>query len=351
MAREVVPVSQLGRRVTEQGRIRLGKKMSTSRGGTRPGSIDTFRFTSADKTAIEQLAATYGGKVEACEDKNLRGQWEVETLVNEIGVILPPNALGDTPIYEQWSGGGLVVRCDGVTASTPRKLGNGEWDFAEAACQCLTSGKNDCKVKVRLSVILRDIRFGGSWLLTTSSWNAAHELPGMIEMIEAVQDQGLTPALLRLVRRNEVRFGETKTFVVPTLAVDASVNDILAGGNALAAAPGGATRALPSAGAPAFDPDDEVAEGVLEPEWDYDELLAVAEDVAVTWNTANTTNTVTSTKLLTMLAAQLTGQSGVSVKELDTDQHDKLRSLMFSILEGSTEITSIAGGRVRVKKG
>lgn len=350
MAREVVPVSQLGRRVTEQGRIRLGKKVAGGR-GQRPTSIDTFRFTSPDKTAIEQLAAQYGGKVTACEDRNLKGQWEVETLVNEIGVILPPEALGGTPIYEQWSGGGLVVRCDGITASTPRKLGDGEWDFDESACKCLTSGKNECKVKVRLSVILRDIRFGGSWLLTTSSWNAAHELPGMIDMIEAVQDQGLTPALLRLVRRNETRFGETRTFVVPTLAIDASVNQILAGGNELSApSSGGERAALPPASGPAFDPDDEVAEGVIEPEWDYEAVSTMAADVAGIWNTEHATNTVTPLKLLTMLAEQLTGIQGVSVKELDTAQAGKLTEMLANVLDGSIEITAIAGGRVKVRK-
>ena len=53
----IKPLAQLGR-APEQGRIRLGVKTERAM-----KSLDTFRFTSLDKSAIEQIASIYGGVV------------------------------------------------------------------------------------------------------------------------------------------------------------------------------------------------------------------------------------------------------------------------------------------------
>ena len=53
----IKPIHDLGR-TPEHGRIRLGVKTERAM-----KSLDTFRFTSPDKEAIEQIADAYGGDV------------------------------------------------------------------------------------------------------------------------------------------------------------------------------------------------------------------------------------------------------------------------------------------------
>ena len=45
-----MPIITVQRRLAEQGRIRLGQKVATSGGRTRPDKLDRFRFTSANTT-------------------------------------------------------------------------------------------------------------------------------------------------------------------------------------------------------------------------------------------------------------------------------------------------------------
>jgi hypothetical protein len=76
-------------------------------------------------------------------------------------------------------------------------------------------------------VIIPSIRFGGSWRLESKGWNAAEELPGMAEMLANIQDGGHLRGRLRLEHRQSQ--GGRRKFVVPTLAIDVSVNEMLTG--------------------------------------------------------------------------------------------------------------------------
>ncbi len=45
-------IIDLQRRLREVGRIRIGEKVATSNGRSRPSKLSTFRFTSRDRQVI-----------------------------------------------------------------------------------------------------------------------------------------------------------------------------------------------------------------------------------------------------------------------------------------------------------
>lgn len=231
--RAVVPLRDLNHRLPTLGRIRIGVKVpGTSKNGKayeRPKSIDTFRLTSHDQEALEQVAAIYGGTVKPWnEPKADPGQFEVITTANELRVVLPPDPLGGSPTYEYWTGGGADRRCDGITCARMVKGPEGT-EQIEVPCLCTAEGAMACDPYTRLSVILPEVRFGGVWMLATKGWDAAQELPGMVELLASMQDRGLTNGLLKLEHRRKVVAGETRHFPVPVLALMDSMDALVAG--------------------------------------------------------------------------------------------------------------------------
>ena len=72
-------IQDLGR-TPEHGRIRLGVKTERAM-----KSLDTLRFTSPDKEAIEQIADTHGGNVKSwTPPKSKQQQWEVITTSSRV---------------------------------------------------------------------------------------------------------------------------------------------------------------------------------------------------------------------------------------------------------------------------
>lgn len=222
MARAVVRVADFGRRLPEAGRIRFGEK--GSRG--EPRKLDVFRFTSRDEAAIGEIAALYGGTAEPWSAQP--GQWQVKTAAKEIPIVLPPDPLRGTPIYELWAGGGVLRRCDGEVCFMPRQTDTGA-ELVEQPCVCAANGTLECKPITRLTVLLPEIKFGGGWRIESNGWNAAQELPGMVEMIQVLQERGLTRATLALEARTSKLGGKTRNFMVPVLRPAVSVDAILSG--------------------------------------------------------------------------------------------------------------------------
>jgi len=216
----VVPLNQLQRRAPEAGRIRMGIKT-----GRAMKSIDTFRFTSPHRKAIEQLAELYGGDPAPwSEPKAAPNQWEVITEASSIEVLAQPG--GCTIWYELWTGGGCARRCDGVTVEVA-----GRDDMLDVPCICNAKGARECDPITRLNVVLPNLDFYGVWRLQTKGWNAAKELPGMFDLVVELSEAGrMVRALLNLEQRKSVSNGQTKNFVVPTITVAASPNELLAGG-------------------------------------------------------------------------------------------------------------------------
>lgn len=240
----VTPLSQIGHRMPEAGRIRFGVKGPKG----QPVALDKFRFTSESRSIIEKLAALYSGEPKVWNPGRGRSEWEVVTDAQEINVVIPPNALGGTPIYELWSGGGVQRRCDGDTLMIPTNTPDGTV-VQEAPCICSAKKQMECKPITRLSVMLPDLPFHGTWRLEAKGWNAAHELPGMVEMIVSLADRGLTVALLALEKRTVTTGGQTRHFVVPVLRIPATLQQLAAGQAGLAGlSPAGSSPAAIEAG-------------------------------------------------------------------------------------------------------
>ena len=226
MAKQVVPLGT-DYRIPEQGRIRLGVKTERAM-----KSIDTFRFTSQDECAIRDLADIYGGVAEPWTPQRSKdSQWEVITSASEIRVFLPPDSID--VCYEEWSGGGLVRRCDGVTMTVPVETPDGV-SMDEAPCWCASQQEEkdipmSCRPHTRLRVILPDIRFGGIWRLESKGWHASKELPGMAQILEQLQAIGIVEGRLVLEKRTKVSGGKTKKFVVPRLITNTTPSQILKG--------------------------------------------------------------------------------------------------------------------------
>lgn len=238
-------------RLPEAGRIRLGRQVPTRNGKTRPDKLTTLRFTSNDKSSLETIAGLYGGTVEPWNN-----EWETITKAPEVPIVLPvDDPLGGTPIYELWSRGGLERRCDGETASCPKRVSDDEVVYEEQPCLCNHRQVAECKVTLRLSVVLPEVPFGGVWRVETHSWNAAAEIPGMVAAVQAFASRaGFVRAFLGIRQEERMEAGRKKQFIVPYLRMDDSVAGILAGSAGLSAIPPVTHRELapvvPPAGVP-----------------------------------------------------------------------------------------------------
>lgn len=304
MARPPIPIKNLARRLPELGRVKDGVKVA---GKGQPKAIDTLRFTSQDPKALAQVAATLGGEVKPYSDPKSTDTHELVTPVAECPVILPPDPLGGTPMYEHYTGGGRERWCDGVTCEKWRKGPDGPEPY-EVPCECAAAGELTCKPTVHLSVILPFTRLGGTWRWTTHSYNAAVELPGMVEAIQALQAKGLTRGVLRIDSRTQVLAGVTRHFKVPVLGVDATADELASGQaslGALSAAPtpavgavgeieaGGAPRGEPSGAVdtpasapPPPSPDDDIVDAELVDDDPLELLRAAMADVKPAWTEA-----------------------------------------------------------------
>lgn len=210
MSREIVPIASLGSRPPTHGRIRFGVFDG------RPKSIKTFRFTSDDTTALEQIADLYGGRVEKWSNpKAAPGQSEVITEAREIKVFLPPDPL--SVHYEQWAAGGCQRRCDGVTCSLAQRTGD-DYEMTDVDCLCVASNQMACKPTSRLNVLLPGVRFGGVWMLQSAGWTVAQEMPAMVALIQGMQARGIVAAFLTL--KEDQAQGGSKKFIVPKLRMD-----------------------------------------------------------------------------------------------------------------------------------
>jgi hypothetical protein len=244
---EITPISDLGMRMPEHGRIRLGVKDKTKQGRH---AIDTFRFTSPDQQAIEQLAAIYGGTPRPWHDPRaavMSPQFEVISNATELRIFLAQG--GIIQWYERWSGGGCERRCDGVVCQMPR----GE-EMADVPCVCAQVGKLQCETYTRMTMILPDIVFGGGWRLETKGEHASQELPAMMALVSNLsQHGGMIEARLVLLKRQSS--GGKKQFVVPSIRLINSPLELMAGAAEVTALASGNAVGMPALGPV---PDDDI---------------------------------------------------------------------------------------------
>jgi hypothetical protein len=218
-ARPPAPLASIDNRIPEAGRIRIGVKTAKAM-----KSLDTFRFTSPHRDLIELLAGTYGGVAKAWVDTkaNPPNQYEVITTTSSIPVLLLPNCINVW--YELWAGGGRQRQCDGVTVEMA-----GHDTMVQAPCVCAAKARMECAPYTRITVILPELPFRGTWRLNTKGWNALRELPGMVDLVNAVAGGGIATARLGVDKRQKIENGKTSHFVVPTITMDATPLEIATG--------------------------------------------------------------------------------------------------------------------------
>ena len=243
--RDIVPLSDINTRAPEAGRIRMGVKA-----GKGMKSIDTFRFTSPQQHLIEQIAAIYGGPVKPWDDPKarVRNQFEVITTSNSIRVYVVPDGLSQW--YEAWQGSGCIRRCDGIICQVPQQTGPGQYEQADVSCLCRAQEVRLCAPYTRLTLLLPEIDFAGTWRLETKGWNAQVELPGMYGMIEELGKKGnMVDAFLGVEKREQITPAGKRNFVVPKLSIAHSILAIQAG---MATAGALQAAATPTTSAPAL---------------------------------------------------------------------------------------------------
>ncbi|AEV86681.1 hypothetical protein ACWT_5664 [Actinoplanes sp. SE50] len=214
-------IKTLQQRLTQVGVIRLGQKVPTSNGNTRPGKLETLRFTSPSRPLIDAVAKLYGGEVKAWQ-ANTGPQWEVITGVKEIPVLVPPQRID--PNMEHWGNGYRDRMCDGETETIRQR---------PCLCAQMQQGgrridsRELCKPTTRMSVMLADVPSLGTWKIESHGWNAAAELPTLAASIESAPQP--IPARLEVQVREKKDFDpskpqgkqiESKVFMVPVLHFD-----------------------------------------------------------------------------------------------------------------------------------
>ncbi|MFE3031520.1 hypothetical protein ACFXKY_07715 [Streptomyces canus] len=246
-----MPILTLQQRLRELGRIRIGQKVATAKGGTRPGKLDRFRLTSPSKELLDRVAAKYGGTVQPWTPDGGAGQYEVITDARRMPIHVPPQPVSQ--YFELWSGGGCQRRCDGVTEL-----------LKDRPCICGPDPEQrSCKPTTRLNVVLSEIEGVGVWRLESHGYYAALELPGVAELL--AQTGGYVEAFLGLEQRTAKRDGQTRHWMVPTIDLAVTPAALMAGAASAAgpAVAGGPQRAAIEAPRP-----------------DYLRLAAVAESAA-----------------------------------------------------------------------
>jgi hypothetical protein len=203
-------IIELQRRMVERGRIRAGDRALNG----APRKLDKWRLTSKDRQTLAGAAKLWGGEVREWEEH--AGEFELYTDTDSLPIMLLPGQ-APTTWYEMWSRGGCQRRCDGQ-----HEL------ISDSACLC--GEERECKPHTRLSVLLPDLPGIGSWLLSSTGWNAAAELAGAADLLQRASAQGvLIPARLRLEQRVQVTGGQTRRFAVPVIDVDVSFRELLGG--------------------------------------------------------------------------------------------------------------------------
>lgn len=224
MSRLPVPLNQIDRRMAEAGRIRMGEK--TAKAMTY---LERFRFTSPDEGLLNQIAALYGGTVEPWHEPKASPshQFQVKITEDVIAVILPPDALDQW--YELWAGSGCVRRCDGEQCETPMPGPDGH-DLVTVPCMCVANGAMECKPHTRLKVLLPGVDMHGVWRLETKGWNALHELPGMVDLIQDMTMRGrIVQAQLSIDKSEKMVKGKKSHYIVPKIELPFTPEQLVAG--------------------------------------------------------------------------------------------------------------------------
>src|SRR6266540_3864667 len=130
-----MPIVTLQKRMMQLGRVRLGQKGPKG----EPQKLGTFRFTSASRSLLDEVAERYGGTVKPWENAPDEGYFEVVTQASEIDGS-PTTTYSQW--FEQWSRGGCQRRCNGETELLSDK---------PCLCEAENADKRACQITTRVS--------------------------------------------------------------------------------------------------------------------------------------------------------------------------------------------------------
>ena len=162
------------------------------------------------RTSPRGCSRLYGGTVNEWETAPTAGcQYELVTETDELDVLIPPQRLTqDTTRLEYWTAGGRQRLCDTVTE-----------ELTNQPCICSREpGDQKCRPRTLLQFMLPRVPDVGVWVITSSGWAAAAELPGTVELLASLTERGVVPeAFLTFEVRTSVKDGQTHHFQVPVL--------------------------------------------------------------------------------------------------------------------------------------
>lgn len=345
MAKAVKPIRQMGSRLPQAGRIRIGVRTKNAM-----AAIDTFRFTSKNRDVIELLAEIYGGTVQVWQPAANRSEWEVITTSSVINVVVPPGALGQSPVYEFWTKGGLQRRCDGETMQTSEPSPDGAIQV-EQPCLCEIQGRLLCRPTTRLNVLLPDIPFTGVWMLETKSEYAAVEMPGMVDMITKIQAAGFAKAELAIEHETQVKNGQTRHFNVPRLRVPHTLLELadgLARLSSLGKAPDHGLGMGPVAAIASPDLDDETIEAEIVEEDAPTSTTAITPRVAEMLRTADRQMHLSTDEIGGFCFAVSNGRTS-NYRDLEESEIERIITVFQRINDGELVYCGLEGRRASVK--
>lgn len=214
-----MPIKDLQMRMRQLGEIRIGHVVAgTTKDGkayTRPAKLDKFRFTSPSQEILAEVAKLYGGEVRPWTPANGGpSEFEVYSTATRLPVVIPPRD-AVSQWYELFQGSKCVRRCDGETELK-----------SDRACMCNPENRQ-CKITTRVNVMLRDVPALGQWLLITKGYNAAVTLPPAAELL--ARAGGYVPGWLGMEEKSAVVKDQVTRFMVPTLDVEVTPLELMAG--------------------------------------------------------------------------------------------------------------------------
>ena len=217
-----MPIKDLQMRMRQLGEIRIGRVVDTGRVSQktgkpilRPEKLSKFRFTSPSKPILEQVATLYGGTVQPWTPANGGPQeWEVFSTSDRLPILIPPrNAVSQW--YELYAGSRCIRRCDGEVEQK-----------SDQSCMC-NPAKRQCSITTRVNVMLRDVPALGQWLLISKGYYAGTTLPDAAELLALVG--GYVPGWLGMEEKSVQRDEGPSRFMVPTIDVDITPRELMAG--------------------------------------------------------------------------------------------------------------------------
>jgi hypothetical protein len=234
--------ADLQRTSQKTGDIRLGAKVpDSSKNGYHPTSLDTFRFTSGSRYAIEAAAREFGGEVLPwMNDYGRQIGWQVITGVSELDVQIPPHDAVIDQWYRMYSRGGQQRKCDGV-----REILSG----GECLCPHATDLTNADEVRAKsierdelakrgqacsrytqIYVRLPSLPDIGVWRVTTGGFYAAREVQDKIDALLIARSQDVyLAAALRIEPRDRMENGKLKKFGVLVIELRDSMVALVGG--------------------------------------------------------------------------------------------------------------------------